>query len=180
MLMFVTGIGCGFLLPSTTQGVIVWFPLRERATIMGLKQTAVNMGGIITAATLPAVAIALSWRYGFLFLGITAIAIGVVALIFYREPPKPTSFQKDSAALAMAVPLLELLKSRDIWLIALSGLLLNWVEFAIVAHLVLYLTEALLLSVPLGVGGHWFWWHLSYPHVRVWWTTWSWESCGTG
>lgn len=45
VLMFVTGIGCGFLLPSTTQGVIVWFPLRERATIMGLKQTAVNMGG---------------------------------------------------------------------------------------------------------------------------------------
>lgn len=152
VLMFVTGIGCGFLLPSTTQGVIVWFPLRERATIMGLKQTAVNMGGIITAATLPAVAIALSWRYGFLFLGITAIAIGVVALIFYREPPKPTSFQKDSAAPAVAVPLLELLKSRDIWLIALSGLLLNWVEFAIVAHLVLYLTEALLLSVVTAGG----------------------------
>lgn len=69
ILMFVVGLGCGFLMPSTTQGVVVWFPPRERATVMGLKQTAVNIGGIISAATLPAVALALGWRYGFLFLG---------------------------------------------------------------------------------------------------------------
>ena len=62
ILMFVTGLGCGFLLPSTTQGVIAWFPLRERATVMGLKQTAVNIGGIISASTLPAIALALGWQ----------------------------------------------------------------------------------------------------------------------
>ena len=123
ILMFVTGLGCGFLQPSTTQGVVIWFPRRERATVMGLKQTAVNIGGIVSAVTLPAVAIALGWRYGFLFLGIIAIAIGVIALILYKEPPVPAlTSSTGSAAPAMAMPLSELLKSREIWLVAIGGL----------------------------------------------------------
>jgi len=87
ILMIVAGMGAGCLLPSTTQGVIIWFPRKERATVMGFKQTAVNLGGIISAVTLPIVALTLGWRYGFLFLGIIAIVIGIIALILYKEPP---------------------------------------------------------------------------------------------
>jgi len=152
MLMFVTGIGCGFLLPSTTQGVIAWFPLRERATVMGLKQTAVNIGGIISAATLPTIALALGWRYGFLLLGIISIAIGAAALILYKEPAVGSSSSAGSATADTPVPLLEILKSREIWLLALCGLCLTWVEMAMIAHLVLYLTEVLLFGV-VAAGG---------------------------
>ena len=152
ILMFTTGLGCGFLLPSTTQGVIAWFPLRERATVMGLKQTAVNIGGIISAATLPTIALVLGWRYGFLFLGIISIAIGATALILYKEPPMGSSSSVGSAAADTPVPLLEILKSREIWLLALCGLTLTWVEMAMIAHLVLYLTEVLLFGV-VAAGG---------------------------
>ena len=152
ILMFVTGLGCGFLLPSTTQGVIAWFPLRERATVMGLKQTAVNIGGIITASTLPAIALALGWRYCFLFLGIVAISVGATSYILYKEPPKDSSRSMGSETAATAVPLLEILKNREIWLVAFCGLCLAWVEFALIAHLVLYLTEALLFGV-VAAGG---------------------------
>jgi len=151
-LMFVTGLGCGFLLPSTTQGVIAWFPLRERATVMGLKQTAVNIGGIISASTLPAIALALGWRYCFLFLGIIAITIGATACILYKEPPNDSSRSMGSKTAATAVPLVEILKSREIWLLAFCGLCLAWVEFALIAHLVLYLTEVLLFGV-VAAGG---------------------------
>ena len=151
--MFVTGLGCGFLMPATTQGVVIWFSPRERATVMGFKQTAVNIGGIITAATLPAIALALGWRYGFLFLGILAIAIGVISLILYKEPPRPASFSSTgSAAPAIAVPLLDIFKGREIWLIAISGFCFAWVEMAVIAHLVLHLTEVLLFSV-VAAGG---------------------------
>ena len=120
---------------------------------MGLKQTAVNIGGMITAATLPAIALALGWRYGFLFLGILAIAIGVISLILYKEPPMPASFSSTgSAAPAIAVPLLDIFKSREIWLITISGACFAWVEMAVVAHLVLHLTEVLLFSV-VAAGG---------------------------
>jgi sugar phosphate permease len=150
--MFVTGFGCGFLLPSTTQGVIVWFPLRERATAMGFKQTAVNVGGIVSASTLPALALALGWRSCFLFLGIIAIAIGVTALILYKDPPMGASRSPGSETPMSAVRLVEILKSRDIWLLALCGMCLNWVEMSVIAHLVLYLTEALVFGV-VAAGG---------------------------
>ncbi|GAI81776.1 unnamed protein product, partial [marine sediment metagenome] len=94
----------------------------------------------------------LGWRYGFLFLGIVAIAIAVTALILYKEPPRPSSSPVDSAASAATVPLVELLKNRHIWLVAICGLCLAWVELTIIAHLVLYLTEALLFPVVVAGG----------------------------
>ena len=145
--MFITGMGCGFLFPSTTQGVVVWFPPRERATVMGLKQTSVNIGGMITAATLPAVALALGWRYGFLFIGLLAIVIGVLSLTFYKEP-SPSSYSASNPTVdENPVPVREIIKNREIWLLAWCGLCLTWVEMALVAHLVLYLTEVFLFSV---------------------------------
>jgi sugar phosphate permease len=152
ILMFITGLGCGSLLPSTTQGVVAWFPLRERATVMGLKQTAVNIGGIISASTLPAIALALGWRYCFLLLGFVAIAIGIAAYVLYREPPTSSSRSVDSDTSIEAVSLLEIFKSRDIWLLAFCGLCLAWVEMSMIAHLVLYLKEVLLFGV-VAAGG---------------------------
>ncbi|MFC1965347.1 MFS transporter [Chloroflexota bacterium] len=153
ILMFAAGLGLGCLMPSSTQAVIVWFPLKERATVMGLKQTAVNIGGVITAATLPIVALTWGWRYGFLFLGIIALVIGVTVFILYKEPSRPASLDPtDSADLPRAVPLLELLKNREILLVSLCGLCFAWVEFAVIGHLVLYLTEWLLVPVVMAGG----------------------------
>ncbi len=153
-IMAMAGLGFGCLMPSTTKGVMVWFPVKERATVMGFKQTAVNIGGIITAMALPALALVLAWRFAFLFLGILAIAIGIFSFIMYKDPPLPAASRSgDSVALTdvatptMGQSLLELLKTRDIWLVALAGFTLVTVEFAVIAHLVLYLTEALFFPV---------------------------------
>ncbi len=153
ILMALAGMGCGCLMPSTTKGVLDWFPLKERATVMGLKQTAVNIGGIVTAATLPTVALALGWRFGFLFLGIIAMVIGAVAFILYREPPLPaTSSSDEVAAIPMGQALRGLLRTRDIWMAYLYVTTLMVVEMAVIAHLILYLTEALRFSV-IAAGG---------------------------
>ncbi|MFC1974519.1 MFS transporter [Chloroflexota bacterium] len=45
VLMVLAGMGMGCLMPSTTKAILDWFPVKERATAMGVKQTAVNMGG---------------------------------------------------------------------------------------------------------------------------------------
>ena len=154
VIMAISGFGCGCLSPSTTKGVMMWFPVKERATVMGFKQTAVNIGGVITAAVLPAVALALGWRFGFLFLGILAIVIGILSFILYKDPPvaaAPNS-KFNAASTDVNVPaggksLRELFKTRDIWLLGFAGFALAVVEFAVIAHLVLYLTEALFLPV---------------------------------
>ncbi|MDD4860101.1 MAG: MFS transporter [Dehalococcoidales bacterium] len=153
ILMFFTGFGCGVLMPSTTQGVVIWFPLRERATVMSFKQTAINIGGIITAATLPAVALSLGWRYGFLFLGIMALCIAGITLIFYKEPPQPITTADTSSQKQSTPPhALEILKNRGIWLVAAFSFFLSLVEFAVTSHLVLYLTESLFFPV-VAAGG---------------------------
>ncbi|MFC2041725.1 MFS transporter, partial [Chloroflexota bacterium] len=51
-----------------------------------------------------------------------------------------------------AVPILEFLKNREIWLVSLCGLCFAWVEFAVIGHLVLYLTERLMMPVVMAGG----------------------------
>ena len=147
--MALAGVGMGCLMPSTTKAVLVWFPLKERATAMGVKQTAVNVGGIITAATLPAIALALSWHYGFLGIGFIAVVIGIVSFILYKEPPQSVSPKtSESVILSGTRPSVrEVFKSRDIWLVIGAAMCLVVVEFAAMAYFVLYLKETLLFAV---------------------------------
>lgn len=152
-LMLITGLACGFLMPSTSRGIVEWFAVNERATAMGFKQTAVNVGGIISAAILPPLALSLGWRYGFVILGIIAIIVGIITWILYKDPPIAVSpedgysrNQTDNISMA------EILKNRDIWLLGCAGLCLAWVEMAMIGHLVLFLTEEILISV-VAAGG---------------------------
>jgi sugar phosphate permease len=150
-LMLLTGMGCGFLMPATAQAIVVWFPRRERATVMGLKQTAVNLGGVL-ATLLPAIAVAYGWRAGFKLIGLVAIGIGVCTLFLYREPPMAGVTDSSHGPAERQVPLRELLTDSEIWLVALAGLFMNWVEMAMLGHFVLYMKDALLFSV-VAAGG---------------------------
>jgi len=86
MLLALSGIGCGCIYPSAVKALVTWFPPRERATAIGLNQSAINVSGIAGAAVLPTVALAMGWQYGFLFVGLLALAITVVCFVLYREP----------------------------------------------------------------------------------------------
>jgi len=150
IVMGMAGFGCGCLQPATTKGVLLWFPRRERAIVMGVKQTAVNIGGMLSAAILPTLAIAMGWRFGFLIIGAIAIAIGIISFILYKDPPASTlslstndEGSVSSATSPIGPSLQEFLKGRDIWLLALAGFALVAVEFGVLNQLVLYLTEDL-------------------------------------
>jgi sugar phosphate permease len=148
-LMTLAGMGMGCLMPSTTKAVLVWFPVNERATAMGFKQTAVNAGGIITAVTLPTVAIHYGWQYGFLGIGIIAVVIGVVSFMLYKEPPQNPRLEASQATTSSRPKpsVSEVFKSRDIWLLIVSCMALIVVEFSAIAYFVLYLTDVLLITV---------------------------------
>ncbi len=146
--MALSGFGMGFLMPSTTKAVLEWFPVKERATAMGFKQTAVNVGGIITATTLPTVALALSWHYGFLGISFIAVVIGIVALILYKQPSQSVDLNASEPVTPSGTrqSALEVFKSRDIWLVISAGMCLMAIEFSAIAHFVLYLKETLLFT----------------------------------
>ena len=123
--------------------------VKERATAMGFKQTAVNAGGILTAVTLPTVALALGWKIGFLGIGLIAVIIGIVSFILYKQPPQSASLDTPKLVTpSEARPsALEVFKSREIWLLVAAGFCMVVSEFAAIAYFVLYLNEALLFGV---------------------------------
>ena len=149
LVMATTGLGTGLIMPATTKAVLVWFPARERATAMGLKQTAVNAGGIVTAATLPALAVAWGWRYGFVAVGTVAIVMSILSFVLYREPAGQA---KPLAAQSLVRGVARIMKGRDIWLVTLAGAAFMAVEFAATTYMVLYFKEGLAMSVVTAGG----------------------------
>ncbi|MFC1929603.1 MFS transporter [Chloroflexota bacterium] len=158
-ILVISGLGCGCIFPSIVKSIISWFPMRERATALGLNQTAINVAGITGATLLPTVAITLGWRYGFLFLGCGALAICLCVVIFYRSSPQEelpiaagNTPNEASTKSSTAQPAINLFKSRDIWMVILTGFFLTTVEFSAIAYLVLYLNEVLLFSAVIAGG----------------------------
>jgi ACS family hexuronate transporter-like MFS transporter len=149
--MALAGTGMGCISPSTTKAILEWFPPRERATAMGFKQTGLNIGGIVGAAALPLIALAVSWQYGFLAIGMLVIVIGIASFVLYREPPQGAGLQSSGPVLIprKRPSALEVLRSKDIWLLFLAGTALVIIEFAAIAYFVLYFEESLLFDVVI-------------------------------
>jgi sugar phosphate permease len=159
VILALAGLGTGCIFPAAVKAIIIWFPLRERATALGFNQSAVNVGGIIGASVLPTIAITLGWRYGFLFAGFGILAMCLSCAILYRNPPQGAvpmaigDVQGNASAQPSATRLtIQLFKSRDIWMLSLAGLFLGVVEHATMTYLVLYLKESLLFGA-VAAGG---------------------------
>ena len=175
LLLALSGFGCGCIYPSAVKALVAWFPVRERATAIGINQSAINVSGIAGAAILPTVAMSWGWQYGFLLVGLLALAVGAVAFALYREPRaarglgladepcdeecEQLEVMAEAADVGDAVPghshwhgVRSLFRIRDIWLLAAGGLSLGVVEFSALAYMVLYLHEGLGFTV-VAAGG---------------------------
>ncbi|OIN95335.1 MAG: hypothetical protein AUJ48_03360 [Deltaproteobacteria bacterium CG1_02_45_11] len=145
IIMAFCGMALGSILPATTKAIFTWFSDKERATAMGIKHTAINIGGIIGSITLPPLALALSWRHAFLAMGFLGIGIGVLTLMFYRSAHPGVSINGTTERVKSDMenaPLIDVIKNKNIVLVTLVGLCAA-VEFAIITYFVLFLNESL-------------------------------------
>ena len=173
LLLGASGLGCGFIYPTAVKAIMLWFPANERATAVGVNQSAVNVSGMLGAAIMPWLAVTYSWQAGFVFAAGLAFVVCVVAVLFYRDPRPGES----PGAAQAPVPVSEIdqglpavtgdertdrevlksgfaavLRSRDIWMMGLAALFLGVVEFAALAHLVLFLNSDWGFSVAVAAG----------------------------
>jgi MFS family permease len=81
------GLGYSFLNPASTKGVMGWFEARERATAMGIKQTGVPAGGVLTAVLAPSLVLWIGWRGALAVLGVLNVVFGFIFWGYWREPP---------------------------------------------------------------------------------------------
>ncbi len=79
------GLGYSFLNPASTKGVLMWFR-RHRATAMGVKQTGVPAGGVLTALAGAPLAALFGWRATLAGLGVINVLFGVAFRFLWHEP----------------------------------------------------------------------------------------------
>ncbi|MHB1132686.1 MAG: MFS transporter [Chloroflexota bacterium] len=147
---FLSGLGMGVISPATTKAIMYWFSARVRGTAMGIKQTGYALGGALSAAILPSLALAFGgWRPAVLAVGAVSVLVGGLFYWLYAEHP-----QQKSLALGQPAGLSTLRGvSTDPRILALAGLAFcyGYIQAVFAGYLALYLQETLFL--PIVVAG---------------------------
>ena len=143
-LLVAAGVGYGMLNPTSTKAVMGWAPAAHRATLVGFKQVGLPLGGMLGAALLPALALAVGWRAA-LVASAALIAAGALAsLVGYRDPPGPPL---PAAATGARGVIASVLTDRDLWLLALATGVFAAMQTVWMSYLVLYLQGAVGLTL---------------------------------
>lgn len=144
-ILVVAGAGYGVLNPTTTKAGMAWFPPRQRATIVGLKQVGLPFGGALGALIMPPLALAFGWRSA---VAVSAAVVGGLSLLtwaLYRDLPEPET----AAPVREKTGFWAVMRNRDLWLVGGSTLIFAGVQTVFLSFLVLYLRDV--VDIPLVV-----------------------------
>jgi sugar phosphate permease len=119
---------------ATGRAVMSWFPASERGLALGIRQTAVPVGGGLGAVVLPALEGGFGLGAPFFVLAVACGAAAVAAFIWLREAP---GFPDEEIAEHIGSPL----RDRRLWQLAAGSTLLVSVQIALTGFVVLYLHE---------------------------------------
>jgi predicted MFS family arabinose efflux permease len=142
-IMVFAGAGYGMLNPTTAKAVIAWFPQRQRATVIGLKQVGLPLGGALGGLLMPPLGLAFGWRVAVVISASVVAALAALTWLLYRDPPETPS---ESAA-PSGGNFAEVLGSRDLWLVSIATLIFAGVQTVFLAFLVLFLRDT--VRIPL-------------------------------
>ncbi|HEU5189908.1 MAG TPA: MFS transporter [Methylomirabilota bacterium] len=144
VLMVLAGMGYGMLNPTTAKAVLIWFPRKHRATVVGLKQVGLPFGGAMGALVMPPLALWIGWR-GAVALSASVIAgLGLLTWLLYRDPPGVEAAADRAAA---GGSLAAVLRNRELWLVSIATLGFAGMQTVWMAYLVLYLRDV--VGMPL-------------------------------
>jgi sugar phosphate permease len=122
---------------STASGsaVVGWFAREQRGFALGVRQTAVPLGGAVAALTLPVAAAAGGLSAALLVLAAGSVVGALAAAIWIREaPPPPANRPRPPKAPSP-------LRDRRVWQLAFGSSLLLCAQISIVSFVVLFLHD---------------------------------------
>jgi sugar phosphate permease len=133
--VFVAGITAAGALGAAVnaasgRAVMSWFEERQRGFALGIRQTAVPIGGTIAALALPAIAAEWGLRGGLVALGCGCFAAAVAGLVGLREAPP---VEEELGEITHP------LKDARIWRLAIGSGLILGAQICILGFLVLFL-----------------------------------------
>jgi sugar phosphate permease len=132
-LLGVAGL-CGAAINAASgRAVMSWFAASERGLALGIRQTAIPLGGALAAFALPAVVAAGGARWGLHALAFALLAGAALAALFLREGPAPA---QPEAHVAEAP-----LRDRRLWRLLAASFLLLFPQSAVFGYTVLFLHD---------------------------------------
>lgn len=124
---FLLGMGEGGGFPAATKAIAEWFPVRERSTALGIMNAGTAAGAVVAPPLIAVVLSAFSWRWIFIFSGLTGALWTLAWLREYFLPAlHPRLRQREREELRevidaaggggeKAAPWLSLLSYRQVW-----------------------------------------------------------------
>jgi predicted MFS family arabinose efflux permease len=143
VILMLAGAGYGVLNPTTTKAGMAWFPPRQRATVVGLKQVGLPFGGALGALIMPPVALAFGWRSAVGFAAAVVGALAVLTWALYRDLPEP----ENRGPVPAHPRFWAVIANRDLWLVGVSTLIFAGVQTVFLAFLVLYLRDVVHIAL---------------------------------
>ncbi|MBB5957157.1 MFS family permease [Saccharothrix tamanrassetensis] len=131
----VAGMANSLAQPATAEVLVVLIPGHRKAFAFGAKQAAVPVGSLLAGLTVPAVALTMGWRWGFVLCAVLAVT---TALAAPRVPARTT--RADASRIA----------STDLFLLATAAALAAGTANAMAAYIVVTAVDSGL--GPAGAG----------------------------
>jgi sugar phosphate permease len=116
---------------ASGRAIMGWFPASELGLALGIRQTAIPIGGAVAAASLPALASASGTRAAFLFLAAACATGAIVAAVFVTAGTNEPELGDVTAPL----------RSSWMWLLGTGTGLYLVAQIAIIGFVVLFLHE---------------------------------------
>ena len=131
--LFLTGVFGASATGASGRAIMGWFNRSERGLVLGIRQTAVPLGGALTALTLPAIVIAGGLERGLLALAGFTLLAALTSAVLMRDPPPSEPPPGFSAPPPM--------RDARIWRLGLGSGLFVMAQAAIISFVVLFLHD---------------------------------------
>ncbi len=118
---FLIGLGSAFAFIGALKLVANWFPARRFALLTGLIITLGMLGAIGGEAPLAHLISYIGWRNSMYALGITGLVISLAIYMIVEDTPSGKAISKKTSFPILGQELLQVLKNKQLWLVALYG-----------------------------------------------------------
>jgi MFS family permease len=141
--VFISGIFRMIIPVTLTKTIGIWFKGEKLGLAMGISAMGMGLGlmlGPLISATILSPALG-GWRNVMYFYGAISVGMGILWILFGREPYQSDSTGKASDTLPLSHAFSKLIRFKALWLIGLALLLRQGCMIGMAGYLPLYLRE---------------------------------------
>ena len=133
LLLALAGAAGASVNSASGRAVMQWFDASERGLALGVRQTAIPLGGLVAAVALPSIEAAGGLEAAFLFLAALCLGCALAGAAVIRARPESAP---------EAEPLRRTLRDRRLWRLCLGSGLFLVAQIALIGFTVLFLHDA--------------------------------------